>query len=70
MRIRGKKIRTGISFKGKRKSKGAPLEISINFKKIDYGYNDYCNYSICNNSSCNEQHFNLEMIALCSERNL
>ena len=34
MRIRGKKIRTGISFKGKRKSKGAPLEISINLKRL------------------------------------
>ena len=33
-RIRGKKIRTGISFKGKRKSKGAPLEISINLKRL------------------------------------
>jgi hypothetical protein len=34
MRIRGKKIRTGISFKGKRKSKGASLEISINLKRL------------------------------------
>jgi hypothetical protein len=34
MRIRGKKIRIGISFKGKRKSKGAPLEISINLKRL------------------------------------
>ena len=33
-RIRGKKIRTGISFKGKRKSKGASLEISINLKRL------------------------------------